>query len=60
MGRRRMMLLGAIIMIIGTIISITAFGPGASNGNVGGFVQFFVGRVSYSSREVYEKDADSR
>jgi len=45
MGRRRVMLLGAVIMIIGTIISITAFGPGSPIGNVGGFVQFFVGRV---------------
>ncbi len=49
MGRRRMMLLGAIVMIVGTIIQVTAFGPGASNGrgNVGGFVQFIVGRVSH-------------
>jgi MFS family permease len=39
------MLLGAAIMIIGTVISVTAFGPGAPNGNVGGFVQFIVGRV---------------
>ncbi|WVQ70810.1 hypothetical protein IAR50_000332 [Cryptococcus sp. DSM 104548] len=45
MGRRKMMFGGAIVMIIGTIISITAFGPGASNGNVGGFVQFIIGRV---------------
>jgi MFS family permease len=46
MGRRRVMLLGASIMIIGTVISVTCFGPGSPNGNVGGFVQFFVGRVS--------------
>ena len=39
------MLGGSVIMIIGTIISITAFGPGSSIGNVGGFVQFIVGRV---------------
>nr|ODN82374.1 monosaccharide transporter [Cryptococcus depauperatus CBS 7841]ODN96004.1 monosaccharide transporter [Cryptococcus depauperatus CBS 7855] len=45
MGRRRMMLLGACVMIIGTIISVCAFGPGDPKGNVGGFVQFFVGRV---------------
>lgn len=47
MGRRRMMLLGGLIMIIGTIITVTAFGPGDSSGkgNVGGFVQFIIGRV---------------
>lgn len=47
-GRRRMMFGGGIVMIVGTIISITAFGPGSGNGrgNVGGFVQFIVGRVS--------------
>jgi MFS family permease len=45
MGRRRMMLLGALVMIIGTVISVAAFGPGVSNGNVGGFVQFIIGRV---------------
>ncbi|WVR08726.1 hypothetical protein IAU60_005784 [Kwoniella sp. DSM 27419] len=46
-GRRKMMLLGAFVMIIGTIISVTAFGPGdtSGRGNVGGFVQFIVGRV---------------
>ena len=32
-------------MIIGTIISVTAFGPGEPRGNVGGFVQFIIGRV---------------
>ncbi|KAL7420894.1 sugar transporter-like protein [Cryptotrichosporon argae] len=45
LGRRRMMLLGAVVMIIGTVITVTSFGPGAPNGNVGGFVQFIVGRV---------------
>ncbi|AFR97888.2 monosaccharide transporter [Cryptococcus neoformans C23] len=45
MGRRRVMFMGAIIMIIGTIISVCAFGPGDPRGNVGGFVQFIVGRV---------------
>ena len=47
MGRRRMMLLGATVMVIGTLITVTAFGPGARDhkGNVGGFVQFFIGRV---------------
>lgn len=45
MGRRRVMLMGAVIMIIGTIISVCAFGPGDPRGNVGGFVQFIVGRV---------------
>ena len=49
MGRRRMMFLGACIIIIGTVISITAFGPGAPSGNVGGFVQFIIGRVSLRS-----------
>lgn len=44
-GRRRMMLLGAIVMIIGAVITVTAFGPGEPRGNVGGFVQFFIGRV---------------
>lgn len=46
-GRRRMMLGGAIVMIIGAVITTAAFGPGSrdGNGNVGGFVQFFVGRV---------------
>ncbi|WVF67861.1 hypothetical protein IAT40_002622 [Kwoniella sp. CBS 6097] len=46
-GRRKMMLMGAWVMIIGTIISVTAFGPGdtSGRGNVGGFVQFIVGRV---------------
>lgn len=46
-GRRRMMLLGAVVMIIGTIITVTAFGPGAveRKGSVGGFVQFIIGRV---------------
>jgi hypothetical protein len=43
------MLLGGVIMIIGTIISVTAFGPGSPIGNVGGFVQFFVGRVGVPS-----------
>ncbi|KAK4689669.1 hypothetical protein P7C73_g435, partial [Tremellales sp. Uapishka_1] len=47
MGRRRMMLSGAVVMIIGTIIQVTAFGPGdlSGRGNVGGFVQFIIGRV---------------
>lgn len=46
-GRRRMMLGGAFVMIIGTLITVTAFGPGdvENGGNVGGFVQFFIGRV---------------
>lgn len=46
-GRRRMMLGGAIVMIIGAVITVTAFGPGSRDhpGNVGGFVQFFIGRV---------------
>jgi sugar porter (SP) family MFS transporter len=48
MGRRRVMLLGAVIMIVGTIITVSAFGPGdqSGRGNIGGFVQFFVGRVT--------------
>ncbi|RXK41078.1 monosaccharide transporter [Tremella mesenterica] len=47
MGRRKVMLLGAVIMIIGTVLSVTSFGPGSSNGtgNVGGFVQFILSRV---------------
>ncbi|WWC65176.1 uncharacterized protein I303_107790 [Kwoniella dejecticola CBS 10117] len=47
MGRRRMMFGGAVVMIVGTVISVTAFGPGdtSGRGNVGGFVQFIVGRV---------------
>lgn len=45
LGRRKMMLGGSVIMIIGTIISVCSFGPGAPNGNVGGFVQFIIGRV---------------
>ena len=45
MGRRKMMLVGGTIMIIGTIISVTSFGPGDPNGNVGGFVQFIISRV---------------
>ncbi|WWC92472.1 uncharacterized protein L201_007430 [Kwoniella dendrophila CBS 6074] len=47
MGRRKMMFGGAVVMIIGTIISVTAFGPGdtSGRGNVGGFVQFIIGRV---------------
>ncbi|TXT05971.1 hypothetical protein VHUM_03732 [Vanrija humicola] len=45
LGRRRMMLLGCVVMIIGTVITVTAFGPGSPNGNVGGFVQFIIGRV---------------
>ncbi|WWC72735.1 uncharacterized protein I206_106699 [Kwoniella pini CBS 10737] len=47
MGRRKMMFGGAVVMIIGTIISVTSFGPGdtSGRGNVGGFVQFIVGRV---------------
>ncbi|KAK1923146.1 hypothetical protein DB88DRAFT_336144 [Papiliotrema laurentii] len=44
-GRRKMMALGGWVMIIGTIITVTAFGPGEPNGNVGGFVQFIIGRV---------------
>ncbi|KAK8850689.1 hypothetical protein IAR55_004609 [Kwoniella newhampshirensis] len=46
-GRRKMMLGGAFVMIIGTIISVCSFGPGdtGGRGNVGGFVQFIVGRV---------------
>jgi MFS family permease len=42
-----MMLTGAVVMIIGTLITVTAFGPGSRDhpGNVGGFVQFFIGRV---------------
>lgn len=40
-----MMALGGWVMIIGTIITVTAFGPGEPNGNVGGFVQFIIGRV---------------
>ncbi|CAK9783331.1 hypothetical protein CC85DRAFT_268494 [Cutaneotrichosporon oleaginosum] len=46
-GRRRMMLGGAVVMIIGAIITTITFGPGdpSGRGNVGGFVQFFVGRV---------------
>lgn len=39
LGRVRMVLIGAIIMIIGTVISVTAFGPH------GGFAQFLVSRV---------------
>ncbi|WOO81944.1 Sugar transporter STL1 [Vanrija pseudolonga] len=45
LGRRRMMLLGCIVMIIGTVITVTAFGPGNPRGSVGGFVQFIIGRV---------------
>ncbi|ORX36282.1 putative monosaccharide transporter [Kockovaella imperatae] len=45
MGRRKMMLMGGVIMIIGTIISVTSFGPGSPRGNVGGFVQFIISRV---------------
>jgi sugar porter (SP) family MFS transporter len=46
-GRRRMMLGGAIVMIIGAIITTVTYGPGdpSGKGNVGGFVQFFIGRV---------------
>jgi sugar porter (SP) family MFS transporter len=44
-GRRKMMLGGGYVMVIGTIITVTAFGPGEPRGNVGGFVQFIVGRV---------------
>lgn len=46
-GRRRMMLGGAVVMIIGTLITVTAYGPGDTdnNGTVDGFVQFFIGRV---------------
>lgn len=44
-GRRKMMTLGGWVMIIGTIITVTAFGPGDPKGNVGGFVQFIIGRV---------------
>jgi MFS family permease len=42
-----MMTTGGIIMIIGTILSVTAFGPGARgvNGNVGGFAQFIISRI---------------
>ena len=34
-------------MIIGTLISVTSFGPGdtSGRGNVGGFVQFIISRV---------------
>lgn len=39
LGRLKMMFIGAIIMIIGTIISVTAFGPH------NGFAQFLVSRV---------------
>lgn len=45
LGRRKMSQLGGIVMIIGTIITVTAFGPGEPRGNVGGFVQFIIGRV---------------
>ncbi|OCF56236.1 monosaccharide transporter [Kwoniella mangroviensis CBS 10435] len=47
MGRRKMMFGGAVVMIIGTVISVSAFGPGdtSGRGNVGGFVQFIIGRV---------------
>jgi sugar porter (SP) family MFS transporter len=44
-GRRKMMLGGGYVMIIGTIITVSAFGPGEPRGNVGGFVQFIIGRV---------------
>lgn len=44
-GRRKMMLGGGYVMVIGTIITVTAFGPGEPRGNVGGFVQFIIGRV---------------
>lgn len=46
LGRRRMMILGGVIMIIGTIITTASFGPGdPPHGNVGGFVQFIISRV---------------
>lgn len=45
-GRRKMMLIGGWVMIIGTIITVASFGPGdPPRGNVGGFVQFIIGRV---------------
>ena len=41
-----MMILGGIIMIIGTVITTASFGPGdPPHGNVGGFVQFIISRV---------------
>lgn len=47
MGRRRMMATGGVIMIIGTVISVTAFGPGdpSGRGNAGGFAQFIISRI---------------
>lgn len=47
MGRRRMMAVGGVVMIIGTIISVTSFGPGdaSGRGNAAGFGQFIFSRV---------------
>lgn len=47
LGRRRMMLLGALVMIIGTVVTVSAFGPGdtSGRGSTGGFAQFMIGRV---------------
>ncbi len=43
LGRRKMMFIGATIMIIGTIIQITAIGGPDSKTN--GFAQFITGRI---------------
>lgn len=46
LGRRKMMIIGGVIMIIGTVITTASFGPGdPPHGNVGGFVQFIISRV---------------
>lgn len=47
MGRRKMMMTGGVIMIIGTLLSVTAFGPGdrSGRGNTGGFAQFIISRI---------------
>ncbi|CED82529.1 hexose carrier protein [Phaffia rhodozyma] len=39
LGRRNMMWLGSFVMVIGTIIQVTAFGPHK------GFLQFMIGRI---------------
>jgi MFS family permease len=47
MGRRKMMITGGVIMIIGTILSVTSFGIGdlSGAGSYGGFGQFILSRV---------------
>jgi len=47
MGRRRMMAVGGVIMIVGTVLSVTSFGPGdpSGRGNAGGFAQFIISRI---------------